>query len=121
MNIRSLAFLLILGWITYGCSKPTQHGEERTPPFTHVTSARKLSDIKFTADLTREQVAAVWGAPDGHRGFGIDYYAYTLEDGQEVRIQFTPEAPYQLLAVIIVSPQTGQLKILFEKKHDNDT
>jgi hypothetical protein len=121
MNTRSLAFLLVLGWFAYGCSKPMQHGEERTLPSAHVTHARKLSDIKFTADMTKDQVAAVWGEPDGKRGFGIAYVEYTLEDGQEVWIQFMLEAPYRLLAAIIVSPQTGQHKILFEKKHDNDT
>ena len=81
----------------------------------HVTPGRRLSDIKLTAVLTEAQVAAVWGPPDGHRGSGIDYISYTVEDNQEVWMQFSYNPPYPLLGAILWSRSTGQSKVLFSQ------
>jgi len=94
-----------------GCA----HSPERPAgnQMTHVASGRRLSDLKFTADLTRDQVSAVWGQPDGKRGSGVEYLAYKLKDGEEVLMEFLPEAPYRLHGAIVVFPRTGQHRILF--------
>lgn len=82
---------------------------------TRVTRGRRLSDIKLAADLTREQVVTMWGPPDGHRGSGLDYLMYTLEDGQELWLLFGLEPPFGLRAASLVSPEGGHRKNLFQK------
>jgi hypothetical protein len=80
----------------------------------HVVGERKLSDIKFTANLTYQQVVAIWGRPDTFGGSGINYFVYQLNDGEQVWMQFLPKPPYCLNAAILVSPRTGQHKTIFE-------
>jgi hypothetical protein len=102
-------------------SSSLQAGDENmstSNQITEVICKRKLSDIKFTADLTRDQVAAIWGPPDGKRGSGIAYIEYSLEDGQEVWLQFISGPPYRLQGAILLSPSTGQHKSLFEEQTD---
>ena len=55
-----------------------------TRPSAPTTRTRKLTDLKLGPQLTRDQVIAVWGAPDGDRSFGMPYEAYTMQQGQDV-------------------------------------
>jgi hypothetical protein len=74
-----------------------------------VTSRRKLTDIKLLADLTREQVTTVWGAPDAFRGFGFIYRVYFLDDDSELDLLFRDEEP-KLLRCAIVMSRAGEVK-----------
>jgi len=56
---------------------------------------RKLSDITLTPELTQEQVTEIWGEPETHRGSGVDYLAYKLEDDRELRLSFLPNPPHE--------------------------
>ena len=75
---------------------------------------RRLEDIKFTADLTKDELVSIWGKPDGGRGSGIDYIEYTLEDGREVWVNFLPEPPYRL-NIALLCPPTGKPETLFSR------
>jgi hypothetical protein len=81
----------------------------------YVTTQRRLVDFKFSADLTKEEVNELWGPPDGHRGSGVDYVAYRLEDGQEVWINFLPDPPHQIHGAILVSA-AGRTKLIYSSK-----
>jgi hypothetical protein len=75
---------------------------------------RRLNDLKFSADLTQEQVEAVWGAPDGHRGSGIDYFEYTLDDGSEVWLAyFNGVPPRKLMGALRFNPSIKQFEHLY--------
>jgi hypothetical protein len=76
---------------------------------------RRLEDIKLCAELTREQVLALWGPPNAPRGFGVDYRAYILEDGQELYLEFSTAPPCRLHIARLFSPKTGERKSLFPK------
>lgn len=84
-----------------------------TRPSAPTTRARKLAGLKLGPELTRDQVIAVWGPPDGDRGFGMPYEAYTMADGRELWFLFSPTPPNYLAEALLVSPQSGQHKILF--------
>jgi hypothetical protein len=62
---------------------------------------RGLADIHFTSDLKQEQVEAIWGVPDGHRGSGISYIEYTLGDDAEVWLDFQTDPPHKALEAIL--------------------
>jgi hypothetical protein len=65
---------------------------------------RKLSDLTITNGITYEQVTAVWGRPDYFPPTGTEYFAYLLENGQEVWFEFdNMHPPYRSLGAIVVS------------------
>jgi hypothetical protein len=75
---------------------------------------RRLNDLKFSADLTQEQVEAVWGSPDGHRGSGIDYFEYTLQDGSEVWLAYLNGVPpHKLMGVLRFIPSSKEIEHLY--------
>jgi hypothetical protein len=74
-----------------------------------VTSRRKLTDIKLSADLTREQVTTVWGTPDAFRGSGCIYIVYFLDDDSELDLLFRDKKP-NLLRCAIVMSRAGEVK-----------
>jgi hypothetical protein len=74
----------------------------------HSTGHRRLSDLKFTPDLTYQQVTAIWGRPDSFGGSGIDYFLYQLREDNVVWLEFEPDAPYRLLGGYIRNPKTRQ-------------
>jgi hypothetical protein len=45
----------------------------------------------------------------------VDYWAYILEDGNVVWLEFIPEPPHQLNRAILASPKTGNRTWLFGK------
>jgi hypothetical protein len=57
-----------------------------TPPHTSKSGIylRKANDFHYTKNLTLDQVTALWGPPDGHRGSGIRLSGVGLPDGKEV-------------------------------------
>lgn len=75
---------------------------------------RKLTDVTFTAEMTRENLAAVWGPPDGPRGSGVEYYAYAMENGDEVWVVFSSEPPHRLTGALLVSPVRGTREWVFQ-------
>lgn len=77
--------------------------------------ARNLSDIHFSADLTQEQVVTIWGQPDGYRGFGIAYFEYTLNSGQEVWITYLPDSSHRLNWALLFPVGGGKPKTLFAR------
>ena len=76
---------------------------------------RKLSDIQLDDTVTREQVTKIWGPPDNRLGSGIDYWAYSLQNGEAVWFTFMPDPPFHLVGAILVSPKTGSRTRLFGK------
>lgn len=94
--------------------------QERKPPH--------RDDVKFTPNLTREQVWAGWGPPDRHRGYGMEYEVYGLEDGQELWLLYvvyeeTPyrsfgggRPPYRLWEASLYSSTHREHKSLFRKE-----
>jgi len=73
-----------------------------------------LNDLKFSADLTQEQVEAGWGDPDGHRGSGIDYFEYALEDGSEVWLAYLNGVPpRKLMGALRFNPSSKQFEHLY--------
>ena len=78
-------------------------------------SKRKISDFHFSRALTRAEVTKLWGAPDERPGSGVDYWAYMLEDGRAVWLEFVPEPPFKLNRAILMSPNTGERRNIFEK------
>jgi hypothetical protein len=75
---------------------------------------RSLNDLKFSADLTQEQVEAGWGDPDGHRGSGIDYFEYALEDGSEVWLAYLNGVPpRKLMGALRFNPSSKQFEHLY--------
>jgi len=78
--------------------------------------SRRLDDIKLSDDSTREQVLALWGPPDATRGSGtgIDFMAYTLENGQELWFVWNLEPPCFGEGAVLIST-TGEYKRLFWK------
>ena len=75
---------------------------------------RRLSDVTFQAGITYGQIASVWGRPDRFTGSGIDYFVYLLGNGQEVRMEFFPAPPYQLISAILMNPNREH-KVLFDE------
>lgn len=74
---------------------------------------RKLSDLTITNGIMYEQVTAVWGRPDYFPPTGIEYYAYLLENGQEVWFEFdVTHPPYRSLGAIFFDPKKGTSKHL---------
>lgn len=86
-----------------------------TRPSAPTTRARNLNDLKLGPELTRDQVIAVWGPPDGDRGFGMPYEAYTMAQGQEVWFVFSATPPRNLIGAALVGPD-GQHKVLFARE-----
>jgi len=86
-----------------------------TRPSAPTTRARKLTDLKLGPELTRDQVIAVWGPPDGDRGFGVEYKAYAMPDGQELWLVFSPTSPRYLITALLVRAD-GQDKLLFARE-----
>ena len=84
-------------------------------PSVPTTRERRLTDLKLGPELTRDQVIAVWGPPDGDRGFGVEYKAYAMPDGQELWLVFSPTSPRNLIAALLVVPH-GQHKLLFARE-----
>jgi len=99
--------------VPHGPDTPIQQATGTTNDMTH---KRTLGDIKFSTSLTRAQVEALWGSPDAVRGSGIAYSAYKLKDGKELWFQFFPKHPYQLLAALIYSPETGEHMQVFDSQ-----
>jgi hypothetical protein len=77
-----------------------------------------MTDIPMGVGMTREKVFAVWGPPDGLRGSGMPYEAYTLDDGRELWFLFGRDSPYPVVGVLVCTPGTGDHKILFESKSE---
>jgi hypothetical protein len=103
-----LTVLVIVAAYITGADKPKEPTKK----------ARRLEDIKLSAELRRDQVFALWGSPEGPRGSGFAYMAYILEDGQELWLAFcreVPEVPDRLLSALLFSPTTGEHKALFPK------
>jgi hypothetical protein len=74
---------------------------------------RRLDDIKLCAELTEEQVLALWGQPDGLRGSGSDYRAYTLEDGRELWLEYSSDSRRHLLSAGLFSPTSCEHQLVF--------
>src|SRR5260370_21423210 len=83
--------------------------------------SRHLGDIKISSELTREQVMALWGPPDGIRpsATGIEFSAYTLDDGQELWFVWNLESPSFGEGAVLIST-TGEYKRLFRKSRRLD-
>jgi hypothetical protein len=82
-------------------------------PCVHVVVVRGLTEIKITSELTEDEVVSKWGKPQGHRGSGISYLAYTLDDGREVWLAFLAEPPRRLRGAVLFSQSTGRKVTLF--------
>lgn len=72
---------------------------------------RTIGDIELTAQLIREHVVRVWGGPFKH--WGVEYEAWMLDSGDELRLSFLPEPPYRLYAARLVSI-TNKQQAVFE-------
>jgi hypothetical protein len=107
-TLFSLLAVVICVLIT-GCYQPQKQ------TVNHVGHERNLSDIRFTADLTQEQVVTIWGQPDGYRGSGIAYVEYTLKDGQEVWMTFLLGSPHRLNWALLFPVGGGKPKTLFAR------
>jgi hypothetical protein len=94
---------------------PNTTGSAERQPATRVVRARRLSDIKLSTTLTREQVVDLWGPPDGEPATGADYKAYRLEDGRMLWLLFTPVSPEQLQKAIVWSRDGREREFLFGK------
>lgn len=126
MNKRALQ-IMMLGIFVTSCterkenlprmqkpSAPASTMDESTNHnITGTHKSRALTEIKLTGDLTREQVAALWGPPDDFRGSGVDYLEYHLSDGNELWLEFFPEPPYRLRHALLFSAKTRQHTTLF--------
>jgi hypothetical protein len=99
-------------WIHFEASPPHYISWYRAGPpcfnAAHVIGHRRLSDLKFTYDLTYQQVAAVWGRPDSFAGSGVDYFVYTLNKRQVVWMAFDYRASNRLLVATLRDTRTGQ-------------
>ena len=87
---------------------------DRADDTSNNTNKLRLNDLKFSADLTQEQVEAGWGDPDGHRGSGIDYFEYALEDGSEVWLAYLNGVPpRKLMGALRFNPSSKQFEHLY--------
>jgi hypothetical protein len=94
-------------------SQPVASRSTATNPTTHMSRHRTLDELRLTAELTRDQVAALWGPPDGDRGSGVQYLAYVLEDGEELWLEFLSMPPHRLHGAVLYSPESGKHRVLF--------
>jgi len=108
-RLFSVAVAVLITGCSHSSQKPT-FVEEKI-----VKHGRNLADIHFTADLTQEQVVAIWGQPDALRGFGIDYKEYNLENGQKVWIQFLSGSSNLVACVRLFSTNSDKSKILYSR------
>jgi hypothetical protein len=76
-------------------------------------SRRRLNDLKFASNLTLEQVQTVWGKPDGHRGFGVPYIEYNLDNGREVWLHFALDPPHTLRGALLVNLRNNLFERLY--------
>src|SRR5262249_53278517 len=98
-------------------AEPPPPQEHAAPPTTDPPPCsafgRKLSDINVSADLTEGQVIALWGPPEAHVGFAIDYRVYFLEDGRELSLEFKAREPHRLLRALIRTPGQEHAELRF--------
>jgi hypothetical protein len=106
--------------LTSSCAEGTRHDMEkrstvqRLPGDTRLPSKgpRRLADIRLSPDLRKDEVLHIWGPPDAHRGSGVDYLEYALDDGRKLWLNFSPVLPYDLKGAI-VSTTNGPFQTLF--------